>query len=83
MGDDHMNFLQLQYFAAVVEEGSISQAARKLNISQPPLSMQIKNLEEEYGVKLFERGSRHIRLTESGELLYGYAVCGDAECSGG
>lgn len=74
MGDDHMNFLQLQYFAAVVEEGSISQAARKLNISQPPLSMQIKNLEEEYGVKLFERGSRHIRLTESGELLYGYAV---------
>ena len=69
-----MNFLQLQYFAAVVEEGSISQAARKLNISQPPLSMQIKNLEEEYGVKLFERGSRHIRLTESGELLYGYAV---------
>lgn len=69
-----MNLLQLQYFAAVVEEGTISAAARRLHISQPPLSIQIRSLEQEYGVKLLERGARHVRVTEAGKLLYGYAV---------
>ena len=44
-----MNIYQLRYYIAVVEEGTISAAARKLNLSQPPLSTQIKLLEEEVG----------------------------------
>ncbi len=68
-----MNSRQLSYFATVVEEGTISAAARKLHISQPPLSAQIRLLEEEYGVTLFERGARKITLTEAGEVLYKYA----------
>lgn len=69
-----MNLIQLHYFVAVAEEGTISAAARKLHISQPPLSVQIKNLEEEYGLPLLERGARHVRLTPAGELLYRYAL---------
>ena len=69
-----MTFDQMQYFAAVVEKGSISTAARRLHMSQPPLSLQIRNLESEYGVQLFERGARQIRLTEAGRLLYRHAV---------
>lgn len=69
-----MNLIQLQYFAAVVEEGSISAAARRLHLSQPPLSIQIRNLEDEYGVKLLDRGARRARVTPAGEVLYEYAV---------
>lgn len=69
-----MNLVQLQYFAAVVEEGSISAAARRLHLSQPPLSIQIRNLETEYGVRLLDRGARRARVTPAGELLYEYAV---------
>lgn len=69
-----MDIRQLQYFTAVVENGTISEAARKLHISQPPLSTQIKALESECGVTLFERGARHITLTEAGRLLYRHAV---------
>lgn len=65
---------RLQYFITVVEEGSISAAARKLHMSQPPLSLQIQNLEEEYGVRLFNRSSRGIHLTEAGKVLYDYAL---------
>jgi DNA-binding transcriptional LysR family regulator len=69
-----MDIRQLQYFTAVVDNGTISEAARKLHISQPPLSTQIKSLEAECGVTLFERGARHITLTEAGRLLYRHAV---------
>lgn len=69
-----MNLVQLQYFAAVVEEGSISAAARRLHLSQPPLSIQIRNLETEYGVRLLDRGARRARVTSAGEVLYEYAV---------
>lgn len=65
-----MDLKQLSYFSTVVEEGSISAAARRLHISQPPLSAQIRLLEGELGCLLFERGARHIRLTEAGQLLY-------------
>lgn len=68
-----MDIRQLRYFMAVVEEGTISAAAKKLHLSQPPLSKQMKMLEEEYGVPLFERGSRHIRITQAGSTLYRYA----------
>lgn len=68
-----MNIDQLYYFTVIVETGTISAAARKLHMSQPPLSLQIQNLEKEYGVRLFERGSRQILLTEAGKHLYTYA----------
>lgn len=65
-----MNLKQLEYFTAVVNEGSILAAARALHISQPPLSTQMKLLEEELGLTLFERGSRNIMLTDAGKVLY-------------
>jgi DNA-binding transcriptional LysR family regulator len=64
---------KLQYFAAVVEEETISAAARKLHVSQPPMSAQLRQLEEECGTRLFERGARRITLTEAGRVLYRYA----------
>jgi DNA-binding transcriptional LysR family regulator len=61
---------KLVYFVTIVEEGNISAASKKLHIAQPPLSSQLKILEEELGIKLMERGSRNITLTEGGKLLY-------------
>lgn len=65
-----MEIKDMQSFYAVVEEGNISHAALRLNVAQPALSRQMKHLEESLGVKLFERGSRRIRLTEAGRVLY-------------
>jgi DNA-binding transcriptional LysR family regulator len=64
-----MELRQLRYFLAIAQEKQITAAAKKLNISQPPLSFQLRLLEEELGVRLVERGPRSIRLTEAGELL--------------
>lgn len=60
---------QLQYFIAVCEELSFTGAAEKLGISQPPLSTQIKNLEETLQITLFLRNSHKIVLTKEGEIL--------------
>lgn len=65
-----MDLKQLAYFTAIVDEGSISAAAKKLHISQPPLSTQMKSLESELGTVLFERGLRSITLTDAGKLMY-------------
>ncbi len=65
-----MEIKDMQAFYTVVEEGNISHAAIRLNIAQPALSRQMKRLEGSLGVQLFERGSRRIRLTEAGRLLY-------------
>lgn len=65
-----MELKQLLYFKAVADEGTISAAARKLNMSQPPLSSQMHLLEQELGCILFERGSRKIQLTEAGRIFY-------------
>ena len=65
-----MELKQLEYFCRVVEAGSISEAARRLNMSQPPLSYHMKMLEEELHVTLFQRGRRKIELTDAGRLLY-------------
>lgn len=65
-----MDIKQLSYFVAIAEEESISAAARKLHIAQPPLSHQLKILENELGVKLMERGARKITLTDAGKILY-------------
>ncbi len=58
----------------MARELNITRAAEKLNMSQPPLSNQIKALEEELGVQLFIRGKRHLELTEEGALLLRRAV---------
>lgn len=60
----------MRAFFAIVEEGNISHAAQRLDIAQPALSRQMKRLEEKLNVKLFERGSRRIRLTEAGRVFY-------------
>ncbi|NFI03822.1 LysR family transcriptional regulator [Clostridium botulinum] len=64
-----MDIRQLRYFLTIAEEGHITAAAKKLNISQPPLSKQLKLLEEELGVILFNRTSRNLELTDAGILL--------------
>lgn len=64
-----MEFRVLQYFLAVVREQSISAAAESLHLSQPTLSRQLKDLEEELGKKLFIRSNRKITLTEEGMIL--------------
>ena len=69
-----MDFKQLLYFTTVVDEGTISAAARKLHMTQPPLSTQLRLLEDEVGCLLFERGPRSIRLTDAGRIMYDRAV---------
>ena len=64
-----MEIRVLKYFLTVVREESISRAAEALHITQPTLSRQLAQLEEETGVKLFQRGARRITLTNEGRLL--------------
>ncbi len=69
-----MELRTLHYFTVVARELNITRAAEKLNMSQPPLSNQIKALEGELDVQLFIRGKRHLELTEEGALLLRRAV---------
>lgn len=64
-----MNFRQIKYFVAVAQELNFGRAALALNISQPPLTRQIQQLEEEIGAPLFERTAKGVTLTQAGELL--------------
>jgi DNA-binding transcriptional LysR family regulator len=69
-----MELRQLRYFVAVARERNFTRAAELLHIAQPPLSRQIQQLEHEVGVRLIERGSRPVRLTEAGKVFYDQAV---------
>ena len=64
-----MDIRKLVYFLTIVEEGNISRAAEKLHIAQPPLSQQLKLLEEELGMVLIERNTRKMHITDAGRLL--------------
>jgi len=65
---------QLRYFLAIANEGQITRAAKQLNMEQPPLSRQLKLMEEELGVVLFDRNGKRLQLTQAGELLRQRAI---------
>lgn len=64
-----MELRVLRYFLAVAREGTITRAAERLFVTQPTLSKQLKELEDELGCRLFERGTRTVTLTEEGRIL--------------
>src|SRR5688500_316337 len=65
-----MELRHLRYFVAVAAHGSFNRAAEVLHLTQPPLSRQVRDLEDELGVALLVSGNNAVRLTEAGELFY-------------
>lgn len=76
-----MDFQQLRYFLAAADTGAISRAATRCGVSQPAVSAQLGRLEEELGVRLFDRLGRGVALTEAGRALLPRArrICGQVE----
>lgn len=68
-----LNYHHLRYFWKVAKEGSLARAAESLGISQPSISQQIGELEQSLGEKLFKREGRRNKLTDAGQIVYGYA----------
>lgn len=69
----YLNYHHLRYFWAIANEGSLTRAARRLNVSPSSLSIQLKALEEQLGQDLFERHGRTLQLTEAGRIALGYS----------
>lgn len=69
-----LNFNHLRYFWAVALDGSLTRTAKRLNLSQSALSVQIRKLEERLGHPLFERRNRQLHLTEAGRLTLDHAI---------
>lgn len=69
-----MDIRVLNYFVTIAQEGNISYAADRLLVTQPTLSRQMKDLEKELGVTLFQRSHRELTLTEDGQYLYNRAL---------
>lgn len=69
-----MDIKQLRYFIAIAEEKNITAAAKRLHLSQPPLSIQLKQLEDELGVHLIERNGKSMDLTDKGKVLYQHSL---------
>ncbi|MFC0524532.1 LysR family transcriptional regulator [Pontibacillus salicampi] len=65
-----MDIRKLRYFYTIAQEKQITRAAKRLHIAQPPLSQQLKQLEGELGIPLFERNGKKLELTEAGKVLY-------------
>jgi DNA-binding transcriptional LysR family regulator len=76
-----VDFRHVRAFIAVAEESSVTRAAERLHISQPPLSRHIRQLEEELGIKLFERHRHGVRLTDVGRQMLDKAKTLDAAVS--
>lgn len=70
---DWLNYHHLYYFWVTAREGSVARAAEELSVSQPTVSLQIKELSQAFGKRLFDRAGRGLVLSEAGRVVYGYA----------